>query len=145
MNVENLKCARLKKGYTQKSAAKSLGIGISTYCNYEQGTREPNNDLLVKIADLYDVTTDYLLGRKPKEHSDPVEELSSIEAEQSLLKKYFKLDTKQRESFINALVELIQGSVPINGIVVEQKAGDIEDKFIDEIAKNAEEKLLSGE
>ncbi|PAD70024.1 hypothetical protein CHH83_05710, partial [Bacillus sp. 7586-K] len=44
--------------------AKKLGIKtVSTYANWEYGIRQPDNEMLVKIAELYGVTTDYLLGR----------------------------------------------------------------------------------
>ena len=64
MNTNNLKAIRNKKGVTQKEAADALGISPNTYKNYEQGMREPNNDMLCKIADYFKVTTDYLLGRE---------------------------------------------------------------------------------
>ena len=63
MNTENLKAARKKSGKTQKEIADSLGVGQSTYKNYECGLREPNGDTIVALANLFGVTTDYLLGR----------------------------------------------------------------------------------
>jgi len=70
MNTDNLKAIRNKKGVTQKEAADALGISPNTYKNYEQGMREPNNDMLCKLADYFQVTTDYLLGRAPQ--GDPM-------------------------------------------------------------------------
>lgn len=75
MNTENLKAIRSKKGVTQKEAADALGISPNTYKNYEQGMREPNNDMLCKLADYFQVTTDYLLGRAPQ--LDPMKLLVS--------------------------------------------------------------------
>ena len=63
MNTENLKAARKKSGKTQKEIADSLGVGQSTYKNYECGLREPKGDTIVALANLLGVTTDYLLGR----------------------------------------------------------------------------------
>lgn len=54
---------RLKRGYTQQFVSDSLNITLRAYQKYEQGVREPSYDLLVKIADLYVISTDYLLGR----------------------------------------------------------------------------------
>ena len=66
MNTENLKAIRGAKGVTQKEAADALGISPNTYKNYEQGMREPNNEMLCKLADYFQVSTDYLLGRAPQ-------------------------------------------------------------------------------
>lgn len=66
MNTENLKAIRGTKGVTQKEAADALGISPNTYKNYEQGMREPNNEMLCKLADYFQVSTDYLLGRAPQ-------------------------------------------------------------------------------
>lgn len=48
---------------TQVEIAQYLGISQPSYIRYENGSAEPNYDNLVKLADLFDVTTDYLLGR----------------------------------------------------------------------------------
>lgn len=47
-------------------AAEALGVPKSTYSSYEYGAREPNIELILKIAEYYNVTTDYLLGRAPQ-------------------------------------------------------------------------------
>lgn len=59
----NLKELRLKKDETQKQIADKLGITQFTYCNYEKGKTEPDINLLIKLADYYDVSLDYLCGR----------------------------------------------------------------------------------
>ena len=61
--AERLKELRKEKGFRQEHAAVALDISMSSYCNYEQGKREPTASLLCRMADYYDVTTDYLLGR----------------------------------------------------------------------------------
>lgn len=55
---------REKKGWTKTYVANKLGIKtVSTYANWEYDTRQPDNEMLVKIADLFDVSLDFLLGR----------------------------------------------------------------------------------
>ena len=60
---ENLKKARKAKGMTQARVAGHLGVAVITIRQYESGSREPSLYTLVRLADLYDVTTDYLLNR----------------------------------------------------------------------------------
>jgi len=60
---KRLKEARAKKGLTQEEAAKFLDITFQALSNYERDIRDPDTNLLKKMADLYEVTTDYLLGR----------------------------------------------------------------------------------
>ena len=48
---------------TQRQVANNLGISQPSYIRYENGTSEPNLTSLSKLADLFDVSVDYLLGR----------------------------------------------------------------------------------
>lgn len=49
---------------TQREVADYLGIKQPSYIRYENGGSEPSLENLVKLADLFDVSVDYLLGRK---------------------------------------------------------------------------------
>ncbi len=53
---------RRANGMTQKQVADELNIHSVTYLHYEKDQREPPLELVVRIAALYDVTTDWLLG-----------------------------------------------------------------------------------
>jgi len=55
---------RLAHGLTQQELAKHLGISPVTISGYENGHREPTIEMLERIADYFDVTVDYLLGRE---------------------------------------------------------------------------------
>lgn len=59
---KNLKKARERKGMSQKDVAESIGVAKSTYSLYESGNREPNLQIIKKIADYFNITTDELLG-----------------------------------------------------------------------------------
>lgn len=48
---------------TQKELAQGLGVATSSISAYERGTRLPSIDILVDLANFFDVTTDYLVGR----------------------------------------------------------------------------------
>ena len=47
----------------QKQVAEGSGISLRTYQRYENGEREPSASTLVALADFFNVSTDYLLGR----------------------------------------------------------------------------------
>lgn len=61
-----LKECRKEKKLTQIQVATYCGITEKTYQNYELMTREPKLEILVKIANLFDVSLDYLTGRTNK-------------------------------------------------------------------------------
>ncbi|EGP5399079.1 MAG: helix-turn-helix transcriptional regulator [Enterococcus faecium] len=61
--AERLTILREEHEWTKTYVAKQLGLkNLGTYANWEYGTREPDNEMLTKIANLYKVSTDYLLG-----------------------------------------------------------------------------------
>lgn len=59
---QRLKQLRKKSNMLQKDVANKLGITESAYGYYEQGRREPSNETLKQLANIFGVTTDYLLG-----------------------------------------------------------------------------------
>ncbi len=81
-----------KRGETQESIAKAAGKTRQTISQYVNGISEPKYDVLVKIADHFDVSTDYLLGRTEDPHRLPcaTEELGlSMDAINSITKGDF--------------------------------------------------------
>lgn len=60
---KQLRAVRMSRGMTQQALADAIGVALRTYQCYEQGTREPSLSLLVTIADVLRVPTDYLLCR----------------------------------------------------------------------------------
>lgn len=60
---DRLRGAREAKGWSQVYVAKLIGITSQALSNYERGERDPDTPLLNRLADLYDVSTDYLLCR----------------------------------------------------------------------------------
>ena len=75
LKFENIRNLRLDNSYTQKQIAQMLGISQNTYSQYEIGVLNYPIDVLIKLADLYQVSVDYLLGRttqkKPYPKNDP--------------------------------------------------------------------------
>jgi len=51
------------KNLMQKDIAKDNNISLRAYQYYERGERKPDSDILERLADYFEVSTDYLLGR----------------------------------------------------------------------------------
>lgn len=63
MFKERLNKCRLERGLSQSAVANLLNMTRQAYNHYETGQRQPTQEILVKIADLFQVSVDYLLGR----------------------------------------------------------------------------------
>lgn len=55
---------RIAHGYTQVTLAKKLGVSKQAVSNWENDNIQPSIEMLVRLADTFGVTTDYLLGRE---------------------------------------------------------------------------------
>ncbi len=64
---EILKEERKKHGYTQQKIADYLNLARGSYAKYETGANFPTTENILKLAELYKVSTDYLLGRYKKQ------------------------------------------------------------------------------
>lgn len=58
----NLKQIRKQHNMTQQEVADALGCSSIVYGRYETGKRQPSADVLIRLADVFDVSIDYLLG-----------------------------------------------------------------------------------
>lgn len=66
-----MKDLRTKFGKKQSEIADLLGITRAAYTNIENGRRKLDHDSLIKLADYYGVTIDYLLGRDSEQKNNP--------------------------------------------------------------------------
>ena len=60
----NLREARKSTGMTQKEVAEKVGVARSTYALYETGERSPDVEVVKKLAEVLNVSGDYLIGSK---------------------------------------------------------------------------------
>lgn len=60
---KRLRYMRMEKEITQQRMADMLDISLNAYQKYEQAERSPSLETLIKIADILDVSIDYLLCR----------------------------------------------------------------------------------
>ena len=82
-------------GMTQRQLAEALALSSSALGNYVQGTREPDYNTLIRIADFFQVTTDYLLDH-PAKTKAPLAEASHRE---ELLLHIFRSLTEEQQEF----------------------------------------------
>ena len=71
LKFENIRNLRIDSNLTQKQVAQHLGISQNTYSQYEIGVLNYPVDALIKLADLYGVSVDYLLGRTTRKDPYP--------------------------------------------------------------------------
>ncbi len=60
--MKNLKIIRENASMSVPEVAKILHVSKKTYYNYENGVTEPSIEIIIKLADLFNVSIDYLLG-----------------------------------------------------------------------------------
>ena len=109
-----LSLLRKEKGISQKKAAESLGVSQSLLSHYEKGIRECGLSFVLKVAEFYDVSCDYLLGKTANRQGNiiSVENLNIKQEDEKkdLNSKAFKLIYKKKILFcsLNILIEYIK-------------------------------------
>lgn len=88
---ERLEQLKEERNIKHKEVAIAIGVKPEAYSKYVRGTRQPDLETLIKIADYFDVSIDYLIGRDEKSYPNKVVlqgHLKSIENELLLIKKH---------------------------------------------------------
>ena len=99
---ERLKDLRKQAGLTQVGVAEKLGISQPAYASWERGVKKPTQDNLVKIAQILNVSVDYLVGNS----EERIDELDNIEL-------LFRMNSKglteeEKEIFKKELIEFME-------------------------------------
>lgn len=76
---ERLQQCRLEKDVSQTAVAQYLNITRQAYNHYETGQRQPTQEVLIKLADYFGVSVDYLLGRTDEKSPSLDEQLEGVE------------------------------------------------------------------
>lgn len=79
---------------TKKEVAELLKIDQSTYGKYELGKRQPDSEMLKKLADIFNTSVDYILGRTEK--YNPADEIANAVKDDPELADFWNL-LRQRE------------------------------------------------
>ncbi|EJP6473818.1 helix-turn-helix transcriptional regulator [Clostridium botulinum] len=110
MFKERLKELREYKGLTQSQLSEKLKIGRASVSNYELGARTPDIDVLVKISEYFNVTTDYLTGRSDfKNIEEELQHKNTIE-KLGIQNNALSLTNEEKEEIINS-VNLLYNSL----------------------------------
>ncbi|WP_268878983.1 helix-turn-helix domain-containing protein [Niallia circulans] len=105
--VNRLKELRLKRDWTIKYTAEKIDIGATMYSGYESQLRLPPMELLPKIAEVFDTTTDYLLGSSKKgETTMPPTDLELILSQENIHFRGVELTFKDKEN-VKVLLEML--------------------------------------
>lgn len=113
MNVlsKRLKAMRMKRGLTQRQMATKLNISPSSIALYETGGRNPDPDMLRRLADFLGCSTDYLLGRTDDPDPYPFNEAEAEEAFQKAIAA-MKKKPHDKEYAMKRIREFIQIALP---------------------------------
>ena len=97
--VENLKKLRNQKGVSQQKLADTIEVSQQSINKYENHKIEPDIQTLIKLADYFETSVDYLIGHTDIDHvMEAVASYDLNEDEASLIGNYRKLSKKQKES-----------------------------------------------
>ena len=98
----NLKSTRIQSKKTQQEVADFIQINQNTYSNYENEKTQPPIETLIKIADYFNVSLDYLCGRQYNNQIGYIPD-----SKKDIIKKIIQLDDnviKKADAYISALI-----------------------------------------
>ncbi|AND39022.1 MULTISPECIES: helix-turn-helix domain-containing protein [Cytobacillus] len=136
-----LKKEREKRKWSQKEVAEKVGITNAVLSNYERDYRDPDTETLKKLADLYEVETDYLLGRsdfqksnanlQSKDEKDIAKRMEKIRQDLSEDDGYMlmgePISEEAKESIMDAMEYAIRQATRINKKYIPKKYRDKQD------------------
>ena len=83
-----LESLREQRGYNQKEFVEEMGLPYTTYNSYETGKRTPDIEMLIRFADYFTVTVDYLIGHDTPSAPPPPPTFQISRYEQILIEEY---------------------------------------------------------
>jgi len=105
-----IKEARENAGYSQKELAEIIGVAPNTFHGYESGKHDPKSDLLVKIANACNVSTDFLLGATKELQEKTKKSPSVAEAapgDEQMIALYRQLNPEGQEKLLDYADDLV--------------------------------------
>lgn len=96
-----IRALRKDNGLTMKQLGKKIGLAESTISQYETGKRNPDNETLLKLGEIFGVTVGYILGSEEKEIAPGEQALT--EGEKTLLELFRKIPSDQQEMVLQMI------------------------------------------
>lgn len=122
---------RLSAGMTQRDLAQRINVGNTTLSQYESGARVPSDEVKIKIASVFGVSVDYLLGASSERNSAEKAPYSAAVAqrpvEAAIAGELGSLSDRQLDrlfGYIQALKELPEGAASQNTSIVEKNVSE---------------------
>ena len=103
---KRLRQLRMKKKMTQISLSTRTGLSQETISAYERSASKPSVEVLARLADFFDVSTDYLIGRDDKEKR--IEKYLADSFEMQLISNYRKLERREKEFLVVFSADLLK-------------------------------------
>ena len=100
--MDNLRQIREKKGFTQTKLSVDIEVSQELISHYETGKSKPNIETLIKLAEYFNCSTDYLLERT--NNPSTVKDLNTKDIEiNNIIDKYNSLSAENKKQFSNYL------------------------------------------
>lgn len=96
--VKNLRKLRTNKGISQQQLADVIGTSQQSVNKYENHSVEPDISVLIKLADYFETTIDYLVGHVVAPTQDLIEEIEPTSEERTFIRDYRQLSKEEKES-----------------------------------------------
>ena len=109
----NIKVLREQRKLTQQECADVFNVKLRAWQTYEQGISEPKFEVLCKIADYFNVSLDYLLGRETPPPPPDAMEVLGIEKsvdDDEFMKLYNELPDYAKQIFVDTMAKLAQAT-----------------------------------
>lgn len=119
---EKLSTLRKSKNITMTKLAEDIGVSRSLISKYEKGERSPGRDIIVLLAEYFNVSTDYLLG---KEYPNPEPPQSPTEKKFIVLaRKTPNMSEKEHKEFIEFIENSAETFFRLKGIITDDDDKD---------------------
>lgn len=108
-----IKELRNEKNMNMRQVAQALGIPYTTYISYEKGDREPNSEMLIVLADFFNCSIDYLVGRSDERIDDDMMD-KVITIDRELLEQYGNIYEAKRAQELHDLQSQFDNIAPVH-------------------------------
>lgn len=138
---DRLACLRKAKGISMRQCANELGIPYTTYVSYEKNERDPKSEQLIELADYFNVSIDYLLGRtkEQKVNKEVANNLVLTKHEEQVLTSY--RNKTEMQNAVDTLLN-VQNLIEVKSVA---RSSDYHGMYKEEITAEQLELLQSQE